>query len=503
MPHQFAYRETNTMKPSREWVLAVVAGFGAIAFVVGLSSVAKPQAAKADGATPPAAKVDFNRDIRPILAENCFACHGQDATKRKKKLRLDTRAGAIAELDDATHAIVPGKPDDSEMLDRLVSKIDSQRMPPPKTGKSLTPQQVALLRNWIAQGANYSLHWAFAKPERPATPAVKDQTWVRNPIDAFILVRLEHEGLQPSPEANKTALIRRVTLDLTGLPPTPEEVDAFVADNSADAYDKVVDRLLQSPRYGEHMARFWLDGARYGDTHGLHLDNYREMWPYRDWVLTAFNKNQPFDQFIVEQLAGDLLPNPTTEQLVATGFNRCHVTTSEGGSIDEEVYVRNVLDRVDTTGIVFLGLTVGCARCHDHKFDPVKQKDYYQLFAFFNNLDGPAQDGNGNLPAPVIKVATPEQKTALAKIEEKVAAQHKLIADTVAKVTYDPAADTKESEETPRAEYVWFDDDLPPGAKPSSDGGANGKWTWVTKPDHPVFSGNRVGSPGTELEFAL
>ncbi len=486
------------MNRSRTWGFAAVVAFAATMLVVGFNRLALPPTAQADGpATKEVAKVDFNRDVRPILAENCFACHGQDEKQRKAKLRLDTRAGATAELADTFHAIVPGKPDDSMMLDRLAATVDSQKMPPPKTGKSLTPQQVALLRKWIEQGANYSVHWAFVKPERPALPEAKNKAWVKNPIDAFILARLEHEGLQPSPEADKPTLIRRVTLDLTGLPPTSEEVDAFIADNTADAYEKVVDHLLKSPRYGEHMARYWLDGARYGDTHGLHLDNYREIWPYRDWVVRSYNANQPYSQFVLEQLAGDLLPEPTNDQLVATGFNRCHVTTSEGGSIDEEVYVRNVLDRVDTTGTVFFGLTVGCARCHDHKFDPVKQKDYYQLFAFFNNLDGPAQDGNANLPGPIVKVATPEQREALAKLEGRVAEQRKRIAEAVAKVDYKPDDDPKESEEVKRAEYVWFDDDLPPGAKPSADGGVNGQWNWVTKPA-PVFSGNRASTRTAE-----
>jgi len=466
----------------------IVIACGALVLVLGFTENAQPQGPK----KAEDAKVDFNRDVRPILSENCFACHGQDPKQRKAKLRLDTRAGATAELEDLTHAVVPGKPGESEMLDRIVAADSSQKMPPPKTGKTLAPAQIALLRKWVEQGANYSTHWAFELPQRSSPPDVKDKAWVHNPVDTFILARLEKEGLRPGLEADRATLIRRVTLDLTGLPPTPAEVDAFVADKTPDAYEKVVDRLLQSSRYGEHMARYWLDGARYGDTHGLHLDNYREIWPYRDWVVRVYNANQPYSQFLVEQLAGDLLPNPTTDQLVATGFNRCHVTTNEGGSIDEEVYVRNVLDRVDTTGTVFFGLTVGCARCHDHKFDPIKQKDYYQLFAFFNNLDGPAQDGNANLPGPVVKVALPEQKDALAKLAAKLASQRQQIAAAVAQVAYNPDNDPQEPEDAKPADYVWFDDDLPTAAKPSSDGGVNGQWTWVTKPDHPVFSGNRA-----------
>src|SRR5439155_4314922 len=252
---------------------------------------------------------------------------------------------------------------------------------------------------------------------------------------------------------------------VTGLPPTPAEIDEFLADRSPSAYEKLVDRLLQSQRYGEHMARFWLDAARYGDTHGMHLDNYREMWPYRDWVINAFNRNLPYDRFVVEQLAGDLLKSPTVEQQIATGFLRCHVTTSEGGSIDEEVYVRNVVDRVDTNSTVLMGLSVGCARCHDHRYDPIRMKDYYQLFAFFNNLDGAAMDGNSARPAPVARVPTPEQARALALLDLKVEALRQEIAAEVALVRYDEPAEVKTPAAAPRAEYVWIDDGLPKGVK--------------------------------------
>jgi len=248
-------------------------------------------------------------------------------------------------------------------------------MPPKKAHKPLSADQIAVLRRWIEEGAAWSSHWSFEPPHKPALPHVKKSAWCCNEIDRFILARLESEGVPPSSEADKPTLIRRVTLDLTGLPPRVQDVDAFLADSSQAAYEKVVDRLLDSTHYGEHMARFWLDAVRYGDTHGLHLDNYREIWPYRDWVIGAFSSNKPFDRFILEQLAGDLLPNPTLDQIIATGFNRCHVSTNEGGSIEEEVYVRNVVDQVDTNGIVFLGLSTGCARCHDHKYDPIRMKD--------------------------------------------------------------------------------------------------------------------------------
>ena len=302
--------------------------------------------------------------------------------------------------------------------------------------------------------------------------------------------------------ADATTLIRRVSLDLTGLPPTPKEVDAFLADNSDKSYETLVDRLLDSPRYGEHMARFWLDAARYGDTHGLHLDNYREIWPYRDWVIKAFNSNKPFDQFITEQLAGDLLPNPTLDQVIATGYNRCHISTSEGGSIEEEVYVRNIDDQVDTNGTVFLGLTIGCARCHDHKYDPVRTKEYYQLFAYFNNIDGPALDGNSAQWAPVVKVPSPEQKAALEKADARIAAIRQTIATAAAKATatYDPAADATQGEYVQRADFVWIDDAVPPGASPQGDG----PWEFVTRPDHPVASGQsalRITAQGLKQRF--
>jgi mono/diheme cytochrome c family protein len=443
------------------------------------------------GAAGPGRKVDYNRDVRPILSENCFACHGPDARQRKARLRLDTREGQLAEVRNGNYAVAPGKPDESELIVRVTEDDPLRRMPPGKTGKHLTPEQIDVLKRWVAEGGKWSAHWAFVAPTRPALPKVKDAAWPRNPIDHFILARLEAKGLRPSPEADKVTLIRRVTLDLTGLPATPAEVDAFLADNSPEAYEKVVDRLLGSSRYGEHMARFWLDAARYGDTHGLHLDNYREMWPFRDWVIGAFNRNLPYDRFLTEQLAGDLLPNATLDQVVASGFNRCHVTTSEGGSIDEEVYVRNIVDRVDTTGTVFLGLTVGCARCHDHKFDPVRQKDFYQLFAFFNSLDDKPLDGNAARYPPVALVPTAEQKAKLAQLDTKAAEVRRAIAEAAAKVHYDEGQDGKAAEQAKRAEYVWVDDGLPPGAVAAGPGGVNAKWEFVSGPEHPVLSGSK------------
>lgn len=387
-------------------------------------------------------KIDFNRDVRPILSDNCFACHGLDAKSRKGDLRLDVRAEAVK-----SEAIVPGKADASELVKRLLTDEPRKVMPPPKTKKKLTPAQIATLRAWIDQGAPYAEHWAFIPPVRPTLPKVATPQWQRTPIDAFILARLESERLRPAAEAERTALLRRVTFDLTGLPPTLAELDAFLTDTRPDAYERVVERLLASPRYGEHQARFWLDLARFGDTHGLHLDNYREMFLYRDWVIAALNANKPYDRFALEQLAGDQLPNPPVggdqAALIATGFNRAHVTTSEGGSITEEVHIRNVNDRVDTFGVVFLGLSVGCAKCHDHKYDPLTQKDFYALSAYFNSLEGNPLDGNAARHPPVIRVPTPEQTKRLGEIETQLAAAKKELTAKAGALTFDEPADAK------------------------------------------------------------
>jgi mono/diheme cytochrome c family protein len=444
-------------------------------------------AGRADGppvGSVPAGKIDFNRDIRPILSDNCFACHGPDAKKRKADLRLDVYDRTLKDV------LSPDKPAESKLLERLLTGDAGKRMPPPKFKKTLTPQQIAVIRRWIEEGAVYRAHWAYVAPSRPPLPTVKDARWPRNAIDRFILARIEAEGLTPSHEADRITLLRRVTLDLTGLPPTPAEVDAFLADRSTGAYEKVVDRLLRSPRYGEHMARFWLDLARFGDTHGMHLDNYREMWPYRDWVIRAFNANKTYDRFVTEQLAGDLLPGNKLENLIATGFNRAHVTTSEGGSITEEIHVRNVIDRVETTGTVFLGLTVTCARCHDHKYDPVTQKDFYSLSAYFNSLEGSPLDGNAARHPPVIKVPTPAQAKALAQIETRLSDARKALADKAAKIVYDDRLDDKEPEQPKRQEFVWIDDEVPPGVKSQTDS-RDAAWTFVTAPA-PVFSGKRA-----------
>lgn len=374
-------------------------------------------------------KLDFNRDIRPILSDNCFACHGPDKGKIKGDLRLDDRDLALKGGESDGPAIVPGKPDESSILGRIVTANEDDHMPPKASAKPpLTEQQVATLRQWITEGAEYKGHWAFIPPVRPEVPDVKQfaaQIPDPTPIDSFILSRLAEEGLAPSPEADRRTLIRRVSLDLTGLPPSPEQVETFVNDKAPDAYEKVVDHMLASPHYGERMAMPWLDNARFADSHGFQSDASRTMWPWRDWVINAFNENKPFDQFTIEQLAGDMLPGATTDQIIATGFNRNHRINGEGGIIDQEWFVENVIDRVETTALTWMALTFNCCRCHDHKYDPISQKNFYQLFAYFNSVDekgtirGGANDSGGNA-SPTISFPTPEQSTALIQAEELI-----------------------------------------------------------------------------------
>ena len=343
-------------------------------------------------------QLEYNRDVRPILADNCFACHGADSASRKADLRLDVREAATE-----YGAITEGKPDESEVIARVFSEDPDLVMPPAATKKTLTEEEKRILKRWIAEGAEYQPHWSLIAPVDPELPAVQNENWVTNPIDRFVLAKLEEAGLSPAPEADPRTLYRRLRLDLTGLPPEPDEIARFEQDyqqRGDAALSEAIDRLMKSTAWGEHRARYWLDAARYADTHGLHFDNYREMWPYRDWVIRSFNSNQPFDEFTVEQIAGDLLPDPTDEQLIATGFQRCNITTNEGGTIDEENLALYASDRVQTFGWVYLGLTANCAQCHDHKFDAFSQKDYYSLAAFFRNTtqgpkDGNAKDGRG------------------------------------------------------------------------------------------------------------
>ena len=358
--------------------------------------------------------IRFSRDIRPILSEHCLHCHGPDAGAREADLRLDVRQ-TYSKDDEATGIVVAGKPHDSELFRRIASDDEELRMPPADSGDRLTLPEVAAIRKWIEQGAEWEPHWSFIKPARPKLPVIENKHWPRNEIDHFIFQHLAKEDLKPSPEADKQSLIRRVTLDLTGLPPTPEEVDQFLADNKPDAYQRLVDRLLASPRYGEQMAASWLDAARYADSYGYQDDGETTMWRWRDWVIEAFNAHMPFDQFTIEQLAGDLLPDPTFAQRIATAFNRNHRHNSEGGAIPEEFRTEYVIDRVDTTSTVWLGLTIGCARCHDHKYDPITQKEFYELYAFFNSVqeDGRARkEGNTPplMPAPTRKQLAKENR---------------------------------------------------------------------------------------------
>jgi cytochrome c553 len=366
--------------------------------------------------TAPAApaKLSFNEDVEPILAQNCFGCHGPDPGSRKAALRLDRSEFAFAPHEKFGPAIVAFEPDKSPLVKRIESKVDKEMMPPPDAHKTLKPEEIALLRRWVSEGARYQEHWSFippvAKPPPPVPASLAGS--VRNPIDRFIIARLEKEHLAPSPEADRRTLIRRVTLDLTGLPPSPAEVDAFLADSAPGAYERVVDRLLSSPRFGEQRAHYWLDYVRYADTHGIHFDNYRAIWPYRDYVIRSFNQNKAFDRFIREQLAGDLLPARTWDELAATGYIRCNLTTNEGGDIPEETYVNQTRDRVETFGVTFLGLTTGCAACHDHKFDPFTQRDFYQLAAYLNNTAEKSWDSNIADPAPVLRLPRDEDRAA-------------------------------------------------------------------------------------------
>ena len=357
-------------------------------------------------------KIEFNRDIRPILAK-CLTCHGHDEKQIQAGLRLDTFAGATMKLKSGERAIVPGHPEQSELIARVNDRDPDVIMPPASSNKILSVEEKLLLSQWIEEGAVFKPHWAFVKPVRPVPPKVKQSSWVRNPIDNFILAKLEKEGLKPSPEADRNTLIRRVTLDLTGLPPTPTEVEAFRADTRPGAFERVVDRLLASPRYGERMAMDWMDYARYADSNGYQADWERFQWRWRDWVINAYNRNMPYDQFTVEQLAGDLLPHATLDQKIATGFNRNHRINTEGGVVAEEWRVENVIDRVETTSTVWLGLTSGCARCHDHKYDPIKQKDFYSLFAYFNNVpeSGTGEERPVNHP-PLVSAPTEQQQQA-------------------------------------------------------------------------------------------
>lgn len=455
--------------------------------------VSSPVAAKS---TTNLAKVDFNRDIRPIFSEHCYACHGPDENKRKAGLRLDTQEGAFKELKSGNHALVAGDLTNSTLVERISSADLEEVMPPPKHNKPLKPEQVALLKQWVQEGAQWKKHWSFIPPERPALPAVNDRKWPRNAIDYFTLARLEKETLKPNPEADKATLIRRATLDLTGLPPTIAEVDAFLADKSHDAYEKLVDRLLRSPHYGERMAQNWMDLSRYADTSGYHFDGVRFMWLWRDWVIKAFNDNKPYDEFTVEQLAGDLLPKPSQSQRVATGFVRNNMTNDEGGADPDEYLNKYVADRVTTVGAVWLGLTVGCTECHDHKYDPLTTKEFYRMYAFFHNVPEKGLDRiRTDNPPPRLPVPTADQalrfveadftlkdaeKTLLDRSNELGETQEKWELETNAK----PSARLNEEG---LVATLSFDDSL---AATSASGAMEGK---IVDAEKPEFVDGRLG----------
>lgn len=429
-------------------------------------------------------EVQFNRDIRPIMSDTCFLCHGP--AKAKAGLRMDRPESAFSVTDSGETPIVPGHPEKSEAVKRIFG--GEGLMPPKSSNKTLTAAQKELIKRWVAQGANYQKHWSYEAPVKVEPPEIAGAP---NPIDAFLQARMKADGLKPAPEAPREILIRRVTFALTGLPPTPKEVGAFLTDTSPTAYENVVDRLMASPRFGEEMARIWLDVARYGDTHGLHLDNERQMWAYRDWVINAFNTNQPFDKFTVDQIAGDLIPNHTREQVVATGYNRCNITTGEGGSINEELLYRYAVDRTATTAQTWLGMTAGCAVCHDHKFDPLSQKEFYSLYAFFNSAADPAMDGNVLLTAPTVRLSTAEHEKKLAEFDAQIAAKQKALDEKTAVIAYQDPEKSATKPPVQTIEDIWLDDDFPKGAAVKASPGQPTAWLTAAQ-GAPIFSGTRA-----------
>jgi len=434
--------------------LAPTLFLAAAAALVGLAAPAS--------AAPGGPPVDFNRDIRPILSKNCFACHGPDEGHRAAGLRLDLREAAVRMHGARPAAVLVGKPDKSPLLQRI-KDAGSRRMPPPSAGPALTPEQVAKLRRWIEQGAEYTQHWAWTPPKPRALPSVKTKGWVRNPIDAFVLARLEKQGLKPSPEADRYTLLRRVSLDIRGLPPTPAEVEAFANDKSPDAYEKAVDRMLADSAYGERWARMWLDLARYADSAGYGSDPLRlNIWPWRDWVIRAFNDDKPYDQFTIEQLAGDLLPNATLDQRVATGFHRNTMTNTEGGTDDEEYRVIAVKDRVDTTFQVWMGVTMGCAKCHTHKYDPITQAEYYQFSALFNQT----ADADRGDEAPLVQVPYAPVDETIRAVNAKIdALKQQLAAASEADKKKLQEEITKLEKERPGPSTVPVLEELPEGKR--------------------------------------
>lgn len=439
----------------------IIRAIWAISFAQAMLSFTS-KSAIAEDPKDAAVVISYNRDVRPILSDKCFPCHGADPGTREADLRLDTLESLLPR-DSEIAAIVAGNSRDSLAIQRILTDDQDLKMPPVHLNRALTPEEIEILKAWIDAGANYENHWAFEPIKRPEVPTATSPGIANNPIDHFIQAKMNERGLAPSPVADKETLIRRVAIALTGLPPSIEEQDAYFSDESETAYQALLDRYMESDRFGEEMARHWLDVARYADTHGMHLDNERQMWAYRDWVIQAFNRNMPFDQFTIEQLAGDLLPDPSIDQLTATGFNRCNVTSGEGGSINEELLYRYAVDRTSTTMQVWMGLTGGCAVCHDHKFDPISQKEFYSMYAFFNSAADPAMDGNSLLTAPIAKLDRDEDRIRLAEIAQNLLDIRQRIQTEAEQVTYtDPALEDPKPE--PELTFtMWMDDEFPSG----------------------------------------
>ncbi len=435
-------------------------------------------------------KLDYTRDVKPILANACFTCHGPDEKSLKGKLRLDSREAALKGGKSGEPAFVAGKPDASELLKRVHSTDKTEVMPPPHSNKTLKPEDKEILKRWISEGADYQSHWAFAKPVKATVPTfteAKQKEWVKNPIDAFILAQLNQAKLKPSSPADKATLIRRVSLDLRGFSPSIEEIEKFVKDTSPNAYEKMVDSMLASNRYGEKMAGQWLDLARFGDTSGYHYDSTRQMWLYRDWLIRSFNDNKRFDQFTIEQLAGDLLPSPTNDQKIASGFNRNSRFNEEGGADPEEFVIRYAVDRTNTLGQVWLGMTLQCAECHTHKYDPITHKEYYQLYAFFTGIKEPMTSGNHGQPLPpLLKIATPEQEKIIADAKKQRDEAIAKINDLLKNTKYEEPKTDNLPKPEPK-EILWVDDVLPKGALAQGDGD---KFKFVEAPA-PVLSGKK------------
>ena len=435
------------------------------------------------------AEIDFSRDIKPILADNCFRCHGLDAKDTKADLRLDLRDVAIKK-----GAINPDTPKESELLKRIFATNKDDIMPPPESHKELTLKQKRLLKQWIEEGAKYQEHWSFIKPVRPALPQADNDQWAKNEVDRFVLKTFTDNQLTPSRPASREKLVRRVSLDVRGLPPTIEEIDAFVNDSRSDdeAYAAMVDRMLASPHFGEKMARVWMDLGRYGDTNGYHYDSTRQVWLWRDWVINAYNNNMPFDQFTVEQLAGDLMPNATQDQQIASGFNRNTRYNEEGGADPDEWRVSYAKDRVNTLGQVWMGITTGCAECHNHKYDPFTQKEYYQIYAFFNSLNEPGAQGHRQKYPPLLKIETDEHRQLVKQKNIAVAEAEHQIKELLAKTNYCEPDKLPEAPVSASKDNVWIEDNLPEGASPAGEGSP--AWDWVTSigDGQAVHSGSRA-----------